>query len=148
MLDVAVELADEPVAILGGALGQIVDKGFDLLSTGLPKCGSSAVIGRIRLYEASIKLVLANQEAESIAEARLAVVMAIISVRVRLGLIKRGRRLGSGRTAKFFDRTKSNAIGLSESAIDGAGFRDAHLSAMDQGGDVGRIGVAEADETA
>jgi hypothetical protein len=36
---IAVELADEPVAIFGGALGQIVDKGFDLISAASRKVG-------------------------------------------------------------------------------------------------------------
>ena len=141
-------MANQPITIFGGTFGQIVDKGFDLLSAGISQGSGATVVGGIGLHEASIELILTNQQAKAIAEARLAVVMAIISVRGRLGLIKRGRRVGSGRPAKFLDLTEADAVRLSESAIDGAGFRDAHLSAMDQGGDVGRIGVAEADEAA
>ena len=84
---IAVELADQPVAIFGGALGQIVDEGFDLISAGISQGGGSAVVGGIGLHEASIELVLANQQAEAVAEARLAVLVAVISVRGRLALI-------------------------------------------------------------
>ena len=35
--EVAVELAEQPVAIFGGPFGQIVDEGFDLLSAGIPQ---------------------------------------------------------------------------------------------------------------
>jgi hypothetical protein len=80
-------LADEPVAIFGGALGQIVDEGFDLLSAGIPQGGGSAVVGGIGLHEASIEVVLADQKAEAVTEARLAVVVACISVRGSFSLI-------------------------------------------------------------
>ena len=148
MLGVAVELADQPVAIFGGALGQIVDKGFDLISAGISQGGGATVVGGIGLHEASIKLVLANQQAEAVAEARLAVVVAIVSVRGRVALIRRCRRVGSGGPAEFLDRTEADAVGFAEGAVDGAGFGDAHLGAVDQGRDVGRIGVAVADEAA
>jgi len=54
LLYVAVELADQPLAIFGGALGQIVDKGFDLISAGISQGGSATVVGCIGLHEASI----------------------------------------------------------------------------------------------
>ena len=94
MLVVAVELADEPVAIFGGALGQVVDKGFDLITGSIPQGGGATVVGGKGLHEASIQLVLANQQAETVAEARLAVVVAIISVRGGFGLITRFGRFG------------------------------------------------------
>jgi len=40
------------------------------------------------------------------------------------------------------------AVGLAEGTVDRAGFGDAHLGAVDQGRDVGRIGVPIADEPA
>ena len=83
---IAIELADQPVAIFGGALGQIVDEGFDLISAGISQGGGAAVVGGIGLHEASIELVLADQQAEAVAEARLAVLVAVISVRGRLEL--------------------------------------------------------------
>src|SRR4029077_19905934 len=65
---IAVELADEPVAIFGGALGKIVDESFDLVSASISEGGGPAIIGRISLHEASIEPVLADQEAEAVAE--------------------------------------------------------------------------------
>jgi hypothetical protein len=78
-------------------------------------------------------LVLADQEAEAIAEARLAVVVAIVSVRGRLALIRWSGRVRSRRPAKFLYRTEPDAIGLAEGAVDGAGFGDPHLGAVDYG---------------
>src|SRR5580692_10275609 len=83
---IAVELADEPVAIFGGALGQMADEGFDLLSAGIPQGGGSAVVSSIGLHQASIQMVLANQQTEAVAEARLCVLVAVISVRGSLAL--------------------------------------------------------------
>jgi hypothetical protein len=80
-------LADQPVAIFGGALSQIVDEGFDLLSAGISQGRGATVVGCIGLDEASIQLMLADQEAEAIAETRLAVLVAVISIRRSLSLI-------------------------------------------------------------
>ena len=43
----AVQVAKKSRTIAGGALGQVIDKGFDLLSAGIVKGRSSAVIGGI-----------------------------------------------------------------------------------------------------
>ncbi len=55
--------------IVGGALGQVIDESFDLLSAGVVKGGGSAVIGGIRFHESGIELMLTNQQAETITEA-------------------------------------------------------------------------------
>ena len=133
MSGIAVELADEPLAIFGGALSQIVDKGFDLISAGISQGGGTAAVSCVGLHEARVELVLADQQAEAVAEARLAVVVAITSVRGDFGLISQFGCLGSGRPAELLDRTEPDALGLTEGAVDGAGFSDAHLGAMDHG---------------
>jgi hypothetical protein len=92
--------------------------------------------------------VLADQQAEAVAEARLAVVVAVISVRGSLGKLGWARSIGSRGPAEFFDRTKADAVGLAEGAVDGTSLGDAHLGAVDQGGDVGGIGIPVADEAA
>src|ERR1019366_4422479 len=145
---ITIELTNQTRTVFGGALGQIVDEAFDLIPAGLPEGGSSAVIGRIGLHKTSIELVLTNQQAEAVAEARLAVVVTIISVRRGLGLIRRSGRVGPGGPAEFLYRTEPDSIGLAEGAVDGTGFGDAHLGAVDQGRDVGGIGVPVADEPA
>ena len=61
---------------------------------------------------------------------------------------RRSGREGPGRPAEFLDRAEADAVGFAEGAVDGAGFGDAHLGAVDQGGDVGWIGIAVADEAA
>jgi hypothetical protein len=139
---IAVELTEQPLAILGGAFGQI--------PAGITKCGGAAVVGSVGLHEASIEVVLANEQAEAVPETRLAIaiVVAVISVRGRFGLLRRDRRVRSRSAAKFLDRAKADAVGLAKGAIDGASFGDAHFGAVDQGRDVGGIGVSVAYEAA
>jgi hypothetical protein len=80
---IAVELADQPVAIFDGTFGEIVDEIFDELPAGIAECSGTAVVGGIGLDETSIEVMLANQQAEAVAEARLtiAIVVAVVSVR-------------------------------------------------------------------
>jgi hypothetical protein len=87
---IAVELADQPLAIFGGTLGEIVDEGFDQIPAGIAKCGGTAVVGGVSLNEASIEMVLANEKAEAVSEARLtiAIMLAVVSVRGSFGLIE------------------------------------------------------------
>ena len=144
MSGVTVELTDKTLAIFGGALSQIIDKGFDLIPVGISKGGGATVVGGIGLHEACIQLVLANQQAETVPEAGLAVVVAIISVCGSLALIDRSRCASSGSPAELLDRTEPDAVGLAEGAVDCAGFCDAHLGTVDQGRDIGGIGVSVA----
>jgi hypothetical protein len=87
-LGIAIELADQPVAIFRGAHGQIVNEVFDLLSAGLSQGGSSTVVSGVGFHESSIEVVLADQQAEAVAETRLAVVVAVVSVRGWPALIR------------------------------------------------------------
>jgi hypothetical protein len=54
----------------------------------LPQGRGPTVIGCISFNEASIELVLANQQAEAVAEARLAVLVTVISVRGSFALFE------------------------------------------------------------
>jgi hypothetical protein len=83
-------LADQPLAIFGGTFGQIVYEILDQFPAGIAECGGAAVVGGLGLHEASIEVVLANQQAEAVAEARLtiAIVVAVVSVRGSFGLIE------------------------------------------------------------
>ena len=89
---------------------------------------------------------LADQQAETVAEARLTVLVAVVPVRGRRVLIRSVRAGRPRRPTEFLDRAEADAVGLAEGAVDGAGLGDAHLGAVDQGRDVGGIGVAVADE--
>jgi hypothetical protein len=77
-------------------------------------------------------LVLANQQAETVTEARLSVVGTIISVRGGLGLIRRFGNLGSRSPAKLLDGTEADSVGLAEGAVDCAGFGNAEFATADQ----------------
>ena len=70
-------MAEQTVAILGGSLCQVVDEGLDRFAAGVTEGWSAAVVGGIGLHEGGIELVLADQQAETIAQARLTVVMAV-----------------------------------------------------------------------
>jgi hypothetical protein len=90
--------------------------------------------------------VLADQQAEAVAEVRLALVVAIASVRGGLTLIGRRRGIGSVSPAQFLDRAEPGAVSLAKGAVDGTGLGDAHLGAMDQGRGIGGICIAVTDE--
>src|SRR5258707_12159854 len=52
----------------------------------------------------------------------------------------------SGERPQFLDRAEADAVRLSQGAVDRSRLGDAHLSPMDKGGDIGRIGVPVANE--
>jgi hypothetical protein len=57
--------------------------------------------------------------------------------------------LGQGPGRELFQGAKSDAIGLTQSAVDGAGFGHTHLGVVeDEGRDIARMRVAIADEAA
>jgi hypothetical protein len=80
---IAIKLAEQSVAVPGGPIGQVSDEGLDLALGGVSEGGGSAIVRRIALDEAGIELVLADQQAESVAEARLTVLVAVVPVRGR-----------------------------------------------------------------
>ena len=97
-------MTNQSVAVFRSTLGEIVNKGFNQISAGISQCGGAAVVGGISPHEASIELVLANQEAKAIAETRLAVVVSIIiSACGCTALIGWCRRIRSGGPAEFLD---------------------------------------------
>ena len=145
-LGIAIELAEQGIAVPGGPIGEVGDEGLDLASAGVAKGWGSAIVSGIGLHEAGIELVLADQQAELVAEARLTVVVAVVPVRGRRVLIRSVRAGRPRRPAEFLDRAEADAVGLAEGAVDGAGLGDAHLGAVDKGRDIGRIGVPVADE--
>ena len=57
------------------------------------------------------------------------------------------RRESGGR--KFFEGTETDAIGLTEGAINGSSFGHTHFGMVkDEGGDIAGVGVAVTDEAA
>jgi hypothetical protein len=141
-------VADETLAVLCGPLLQIVDEGFDQVPFGLLQDRGSAVISRIGLDEIGVELVLADEQAETVAKTMLSVVVTVISGRDRIVLFGSDGICRARGPTELLDRTEADAIGLAEGAVDGTSFGHAHLSATDQGRNVRGIGIAIANEAA
>ena len=91
---IAIKVAEKAFAIARSSFGQVVNEGFDLVSACIAQGRSSAVIGGIGLHQTGVEPMLADQEAESVTEPWLTVLMAIVSIRGRrvpLGLISARR---------------------------------------------------------
>ena len=78
MSGIAVEATDQSLTIGGRRFREFVDEGFDLLSAGITQSRDIAKIGGKGLHEARIEPILADQQAELIAEAKLAAVVAVV----------------------------------------------------------------------
>ena len=128
---IAIELAEQRITVPSCPIGEVRDERLDLSLAGVAERWGTAIISGIGLHEAGIEPVLADQQAELVAEARLTVLVAVVSIRGKSGLTRSIRPLRSGRPAQFFYRTKANAIGFAEGAIDGTSLGDAHLGAVD-----------------
>jgi len=124
-------LANQPITIFRGTLGKVVDEGLDLVPVGISQSGSFAEVGGVGLHEAGFQMVLTDQQAEAIAEPRLAVLVAIVYVRGGFVRIGRRRCFGSRGTAEFLDRTEVDAVSLAQRTIDRTSFGGAHLRAME-----------------
>jgi len=71
------------------------------------------------------------------------------STAVAVSICVPGRKLFN-RTRKrsdLLDRADADAVGLPQGSVDSSSFGDAHFGAADEGGDIGRVGVAVSDET-
>ena len=66
--EIAVELAEQGIAVFLSPVGQVGDEVFDLLASGLAQCLDAAEIGRVRLDQGGVELMLANQLAEAVAD--------------------------------------------------------------------------------
>jgi hypothetical protein len=129
---IAIEFADQGITVPSGPIGQVSDEGFDLSSTGISEGWGTAIGGSIGFDEARVEVMLTDEQAELVAEARLTVVVTVVPVRGRHVVIRSVSTRGPRGPAEFFDRAEANAIGLAEGAIDSAGFGYAHLTAADK----------------
>ena len=71
---IAVELAEQGIAVLLGPVGEVRDEVLDLFARGFPKRFHPAEIGRIGLDQVGIQLMLADDLAEPIADCATAAV--------------------------------------------------------------------------
>jgi hypothetical protein len=65
---IAVELAEQGIAVFLGPVGQMGDKAFDLFTRSLAESFGAAEIDRVRLHLVGIKLMLADELAEAVAD--------------------------------------------------------------------------------
>ena len=72
---VAVELAEQRIAVLLRPIGQVQDEILDLLAGSLAEGFYAAKVGGVGLHQSGIKLVLANNLTQPIADSRSAVVV-------------------------------------------------------------------------
>ena len=87
-LAIAIELAEQGIAVPGGPFGQVGDERLDLSSGGIPESRGSAKVRGIGFHEGGVELVFADQQAELVAEARLTVLVAVVPVRGRRILVR------------------------------------------------------------
>jgi len=124
-LGIAVEVADEAVAVFGGPFSQVVDESLDQVSAGLPQHSGSAVVSGVKFDQGGVELMLADKLTEAVAESRLAI--AHVRFSRPIGHL---RAFGRGREGpEFLDRAEADTISLAEGPIDRPGLGHAHLGA-------------------
>ena len=74
---IAVELAEQGIAVFLGPVGQVGDEGFDLFAGGFAEGFGAAEIDGVGLDQVGIELVLADQLAEAVADFGAAVVSVL-----------------------------------------------------------------------
>jgi hypothetical protein len=72
-----IELAEKTVSVLPGGGWRMGDEALDRFTAGVLEGRSAAELSGISLHGIGIEVVLADEEAETIAETRLAIVRAI-----------------------------------------------------------------------
>src|ERR1035438_1512285 len=147
---IAVELTEQAITVLLGRLGKLLNEAFDLLTSGIFEDFGTAEVDGIGFHQFGIEFVLADDLAEPVADL---VTSTPIAVPVSVGILGRKLTLIGSRwhrtriRSDLLDRADSDAIRLAQGTIDGSGFGYPHLGAADQQRNIGRIGVAIADET-
>src|SRR5205814_1427465 len=127
---IAVQLAEQGIAIFCGPICKVDDEGFDLLARGFAQGFRAREIDSIGFHKLSIQVVLANDLAEAIANTGAvsvySVAMAAMTVR---GLGRKlpnwaFRRLLPLESTNLLNRANANSIRLAQCPIYGARFRD------------------------
>jgi hypothetical protein len=121
---VAVELAEQSIAILLGPFGESFDKVLDLLPTSFPERLGTAEVDGVSLYEFGIELVLADDLAKAVADLGASAVAVRVLWRE---LLARARNCPD-----FLDRAETDAVGFAEGSVDGSGFGHPHFCPADE----------------
>jgi hypothetical protein len=74
---IAVELAEQRIAVFLGSVGQVRYEAFDLLAGGFAESLGAAEIDGVGLHQVGVELVLADQLTEAVADLRAAVVSVL-----------------------------------------------------------------------
>src|SRR5208282_562981 len=128
---VAVQFAEKPGAVFRGPFGQMSDEGLDQVPAGFADFLGSAEISGVSLDQGRIELVLADQQAESITQPRLAIAGTVPIRMTGIDSLIPGwfwRRRGK---PEFFNRTEPDSVRFAQSAIDGSSLGNAHLGSAD-----------------
>jgi hypothetical protein len=121
---------------------------FDLLTGGFAEGLGTAEIDGVGLDEVRIELVLADELAESVADLGTAIVSVLSVDWLGWDVLRLpGGRNRFGKRADLLDRADADTVGLAKGPVDRTGLRHAHLGAVDQGGNIGGIGIAKARES-
>ena len=119
------------------------NKGGDLLAAGLAEVLRATKLGRILLHERGIEAVLADQQAELVAEFRFAIAVGRLGRKlpyIRLGLA------ASGQGSDLLNGAHADPVRFPQGTIDRPGLGDSHLRPAHQRRHVGRIGIAITDK--
>jgi hypothetical protein len=117
----------------------VYDERLNLLTGSIAKGLHSAEVGGVGLDQVGIELILADELAESVAYGTTAVPVG--RLRRQLLRLRRCLALSFGR-ADLLDLADADAVGLAQSAVDGACFGHAHFCALDKKRDIGRVGIS------
>jgi len=121
------------------------DEGFNEFSIRFPKSWCATEVRRVSFDLRRIEVVLADQDAQPVSQPWLPVIRAVAGTLPRGVMVARRVRIGR-QGPQLLDRTKTNAVGLAQGAVDGARYGDAHLRAVDQGRDIGWVSVPKPHE--
>src|SRR5438876_9831269 len=118
---------------------------LDLLACGFAQSLDPTKISSIGLHQVGIELVLPDDLAQAIADLWASVVPVSRLRRELARLLPRLRGMGS--RSDFLDRADADTVCLAQCTVDGSRLCHAHLGAVDQGRDIGRICVSESNES-
>src|SRR5208283_2123756 len=118
---VAVELAEQGIAVLVGPVGQLLDEVLNVFVASVSERLRTAEVDGISLYQFWIKLVLANDLAEAVPH------LGASAVSIAIRILWRKLLAGVRNCPDFLDRADADAVRLAKGAVHGTSFRNPKL---------------------